>query len=833
LTGFVICQSLCAQYQEVRRGKVMANTPLEEFVDQRRQLFNFDWEFYMGPLDPPTVSTPLDDSNVSTPLPNTKGAEWEGPEESLLWRPLSLPHDFQFEQPWTESAGGARGFKPMCEGWYRKSFKADPSWRGKFVYLDFGGIVYLGDVYVNGEKVASTEYGYVGFEVNITPYLNWEGDNEVRVWASTGPANGSRWYTGGGIFRDVYLILKNPTHLARHGVFVTTPQVSHDKATIQVQAEVEGWKQRINPRVRTRILSPEGEVLGQSEVGFPTLTKIPVAELTLPAIEVNHPQLWSPDTPCLYTAQVVVEAEGMVVDSTAQHFGIRTIDFGPQYGFKLNGKKLFLQGISNHHDLGALGAAAFDRAIIREMLTLKQFGFNTIRCSHNPYSERFTQLADSLGLLIVDELTDKWSDTDYWGGRKPFMSLWPQFIQEWVKRDRNSPSVILWSLGNELQTRPEWYGYPTNDWGITTYRVMDQFLKRYDTTRPTTVAMHPSRAGAVREEKEFKTYMVPPELACETEVASFNYQWDAYPKYFEHKPDLILFQSEATTNQLLAPFYGMDHRRTVGLAYWGAIEYWGESNKWPKKGWNYSYFRHTLQPMPQAYLIKSAFLPDVPVVRIGVMEGGESIQWNDVKVGQKTYADHWNFPKGSKQQVVTFTNAREVELFVNGKSLGRKQNDTTDVFNRNIITWQDVPYGEGGSIEAVAYGEAGREVARQRIETAGPVARLRIVCETPDSWNADGMDLQYLYVQALDRKGRIVSDFSDKVRISVEGEGQLLAVDNGDHYTDELFFGIDEKSAMNGQLQAILRSTRQAGPVTITASSGKLKTSVRLKTLGN
>jgi len=217
------------------------------------------------------------------------------------------------------------------------------------------------------------------------------------------------------------------------------------------------------------------------------------------------------------------------------------------------------------------------------------------------------------------------------------------------------------------------------------------------------------------------------------------------------------------------------------------------------------------------------------VVRIGVMVGGESIQWNDVKVGQKTYADHWNFPKGSKQQVVTFTNAREVELLVNGKSLGRKQNDTADVFNRNIITWQDVPYGEGGSIEAVAYTD-GKEVARQRIETAGAVARLNILCETPESWVADGMDLQYLYVQALDKKGRIVPGFTDKVLVTVEGEGHLLAVDNGDHYTDELFLDVPCKSAMNGQLQAVVRSTRQAGKVTITATSGKLKAQVKLMT---
>lgn len=796
----LMCNVLCAQqYQHAKEATTSPNTPLADFAKSRRQLFNFDWEFVLGK-----------DSTFTSGV-----------------RKLSLPHDFQFEQPWTEDGGGARGFKPMCEGWYRKTFRADEQWKGKQVLLDFGGVMYVCDVYLNGKKIASAEYGYLGFEVDVTRQLKYGEDNVLMVWASTGPKNGSRWYTGGGIFRDVYLKLQNPTHIARHGVFVTTPKVTASGATVSVMAEVDGWKNH-GTRVRTTLVSPDGKVLGSSEGEFPKLTKQTCTEVTMPEISVENPQLWSPDTPCLYTAQVVVEADGFVVDSVAQRFGIRSLEYSPEFGFKLNGKKFFVKGIANHHDMGALGVASFDRGIIRQMETLKRFGFNAIRCSHNPYSESFTQIADSLGLVIVDELIDKWSDNEYWGGRKPFMSIWQELIPEWIKRDRNSPSVILWSLGNELQIRPDWSGYKTNDWGITTYRIFDQMVKRYDPTRKTTVAMFPSRAGAIREEKEFKTYMVPPELACVTEVSSFNYQWDAYPKYFECKPDMILFQSEAVTNQLVAPFYGMDRKRTVGLAYWGAIEYWGESNKWPKKGWNYSYFRHTLDAMPQAYLMKSVFEPEVPMVRIGVMNGGESVDWNDVKVGQKTYADHWTHKKGTKQQVATFTNGDEVELIVNGKSLGRLKNDTTDVFNRNIVRWQDVPYADGGSIEAVAYRD-GKEWARQRLETAGEVARLVIEPEQ-QSWTADGMDLLYLNVRAVDKNGRTVPGYAENLKVSVEGEASLLAIDNADHFTDLLFNGVDEKPMMLGKMQVILRSTRTAGKVTLTCTSGKMKKKIVLNT---
>ena len=205
-----------------------------------------------------------------------------------------------------------------------------------------------------------------------------------------------------------------------------------------------------------------------------------------------------------------------------------------------------------------------------------------IRCSHNPYSEQFTKIADRVGMLIVDELIDKWSDKEYWGGREPFTSYWYKLIPEWIKRDRNSPSVILWSLGNELQNRDAWAGFPTEDWGVTTYRIFDTLVKRYDATRKTTVAMFPSRAGGIyRDRPEYETYLVPPELACETEVASFNYRWKAYPGYLEHAPHLIIFQSEATTRELLGPYYGMDQDKMVGLAYWGAVEYWGESDGWP------------------------------------------------------------------------------------------------------------------------------------------------------------------------------------------------------------------------------------------------------------
>ncbi len=807
-----------AQYQNVQEKALMKNTPLEGFVSQQKALFNFDWKFQLVTKE-------------------NKGTNFAAPAlDDSSWRILDLPHDFQFEQPWTKAGGGARGFKPMCEGWYRKSFQADPLWKGKRVVMDFGGIIYLGDVYLNGHKIASTDYGYVGIEADLTPYLHFDKENIVAVYASTGPKKGSRWYTGGGLFRDVYLQVQNPTHIARHGIYITTPEVASDKATVAVQVEVDGW-QKHDVLVRTTIRNPEGKVVGSAHNTMPKHTHQTCTELKLPAIILKNPQLWSCNTPQLYSADVVVVADGMVVDSITEQFGIRKLEFSPEFGFKLNGEKIFLQGNANHHDLGALGAASYDRAIERMMLQLKAFGYNTIRCSHNPYSDSFARIADRVGMLIVDELTDKWSDNDYWGGRRPFTQIWSDLIIEWIKRDRNRPSIILWSLGNELQIREGWAGFRgINDWGITTYRIFNQLVKRFDDSHLTTVAMFPARAGAItRHDKDFDSYLVPPELACATEIASFNYQSDKYAAYLQHKPDLILFQSEAETYKLLEPFYNMDKKRTVGIAYWGSAEYWGESNQWPKKGWNYSFFDHTMHPYPQAYLIKSAFMPDVPEVHIGVVDAAdaESVSWNDVIVGRMTLNERWNYEPGSKQSLFTYTNAHSVELLVNGKSIGTQLNDTTKINLRNMIYWKDVPYGNGGSLEAIARDKNGNEVARHRIESAEKAVALKIEAETPTDWKAEGMDLQYINVTAVDKKGHPVWTYNEPLTLQIEGSARLVALDNSDHYTSDLFNGITTKRMHQGRMQIILRSNREAGEVKLKVTSVGLKGTLRLKTIIN
>ncbi|WP_346238724.1 glycoside hydrolase family 2 TIM barrel-domain containing protein [Niabella insulamsoli] len=765
-----------------------------------RHLFNFDWKFHLGPAE-------------GAQLPAYDDAAWEQ---------LDLPHDFQINQPWVESAGGARGFKEMGEGWYRKTFKADPAWRGKKVLLDFEGIMVYGDVWLNGEKIGGTDYGYLGFETDISKLLKYDADNVVAVHASTGTKGGSRWYTGGGLFRDVHLIIKHEVSVARHGVFVTTPQITSQFADVNIQVALEGIRNKsYDLQVEAAILAPDGKQIGISKLEAPKRNKLQSVELPMPVIKVADPQLWSCETPHLYSAVITLVLDGKIVDRVIEKFGIRTVEFDKAFGFKLNGKKVFLKGISNHHDLGAVGAAAFETAIERQMDLLKKFGYNHIRTSHNPYSPAFLRLADEKGILIVDELYDKWSNKDYWPGRKPWTELWPQNISEWIKRDRNHPSVIMWSFGNELQMREDLAGYPTGDWGVTSYNLLKVLAHRYDPTRKSTVAMFPARAGGMgKSDPDFNIHIVPPELATVTDVASFNYRWYNYADYLKHAPDMNIYQSEATTNELLQPFFGMNRDKMVGLAYWGAIAYWGESNGWPKKGWSYSFFDHSLEPLPQAYLIESAF-SDRPLVRIAVMDNQkENIEWNDITVGYLPLSSHWNRAAGSQQNLYTFTNAEEVELLINGKSFGTQKNNIDSIAKRNMIYWERIPYHEG-KIVAIAKTN-GKEVARHELQTTGKPVALKIEGEN-NQWKADGMGLQYVKVYAVDKNGKHVFTADEaEVKFEVSGNASLLAVDNGDHFSDALFNG-DRRQLYHGFAMAILRAGKTPGRVTIKAVAKGLK----------
>lgn len=744
---------------------------------------------------------------------------------------VNLPHDFQISQDWVapdaserpdNSDAGAnvksrlspRGFKEMGIGWYRYALTPQAEWKGKRIVLDFQGIMLVGDVYLNGQRIGGTDYGYLGFDMDITDKLKFGQENEITVKADTRNPNNSRWYTGGGLYRDVNIIVTDKNlYFPRHPLFIRT--TDNNKVDIQAEIFCRG-KQKAIP-VGVKIFDADGKVVAEQKSDVAFNAKWRDREYELPTIHLDNAKLWSCDSPYLYIAEVTLyNADGSVADCIKEPFGVRTVEITPDQGLLLNGKKVLLKGWANHHTLGALGAAAYPRAIEKRIKLMKEFGFNHVRTSHNPYSEDFLRLCDKYGLLVVDELYDKWL-TQYAGGRADWTSIWQYDVAEFVKRDRNHPSVVLWSLGNELQ---QYANLPFNDWGVTAYKLQRELLHRYDNTRLTTVAMHPRY-------RSLETDSIPAPLAIATEVNSYNYRYMYFPGDSRRYPEKSFYQSEASVAAMGPNFFEMNLDKVIGLAYWGAIDYLGESQGWPIKGWNNGVFDISLQPKPNAYFAKS-FFSEAPTVHIGIIEkGGDAGLWNGVKTSTGSQSECWNRQPGSKVSLYTYTNGDEVELLVNGKSIGEKKNNTNPQ-ERNRIKWDDVSY-EAGSIEAVAY-KAGKVFARHKIETTGDAVALKIEPDQ-ETWHADGKDLLHVRIYAIDKKGRRVLSANDKLRFSVTGDATIVAVDNGDITSDELATS-HERSLFQGSALVILRAGTKASKVTLNVESDKFKTKqIKVNTL--
>ena len=740
------------------------------------------------------------------------------------WRKVNLPHDFQIEQPWVAPAAdekadntdvaaniksrlSSRGFKEMGKGYYRYQLTPSADMKGKRILLDFGGIMYTGDVFLNGKRIGGTDYGYVGFEIDITNELKWDAANELAVVADTREPNNSRWYTGGGLFRDVKLIATSKDlYFARHPLYITT----RENRFVNISAEFTNYTKAKAIDMNVKVMAPNGQVVyeGKStrQRNMPTRTLVN----QVPEIEIQNPQLWDTETPNLYTVEAtLLREDGTVADVASAQFGIRTIEMGPDYGLKLNGKKVLLKGYANHHTLGALGAANYPRAIEKRLQLMKQFGINHIRTSHNPYSREFIELCDKYGILVVDELYDKWT-RQHTGGRVAFEQLWQYDVPEWVKRDRNSPSVVLWSLGNELQQDPN---QPFNDFGVTMYKLMRTLLHRYDSTRLVTVAMHPRY-------RNWETDSLPCELAKITDIQAYNYRYMYFPGDGRRFPWMTFYQSEASISAMGPNFFEMDLDKVIGSAYWGAIDYLGESQGWPAKGWAQGVFDISLEPKPKAYFMRSFFVPDEPMVHIAVIDSKGDMMWNGVQTGNDGMSDHWNRQPGKNVQLITYTNADEVELRLNGKSLGRKKNPKDDPKHRNQIRWDNITYADG-TLLAIAYNN-GKDVAHHQIQTSGKAVRLSALADNIE-WKADGMDLMHVRLEAIDSKGRRVPMAQDELTFEVEGDAQIVAVTNGDINSDELNVQ-NHRRLWNGSAMVILRSGRNPSKVVLRTKANGYKT---------
>ena len=758
---------------------------------------------------------------------------------------VNLPHDFLIGQDWVapdaserpdnSDAGSnvrsrlsSRGFKEMGIGWYRYELTPKDEWKGKRIVLDFQGIMLVGDVYLNGQRIGGTDYGYLGFDIDLSKLLKWGQTNEIAVKADTQNPSNSRWFTGAGLYRDVNLIVTNKDlFFPRHPLFIRTQGNKEVKIKAEIinQQKVAKGQTAAKMPVGVRILDADGKVVAEQKNDIHFNAKWRDREYEMPSISLENAKLWSPDSPYLYTAEVTLyDNEGNIADQIKEPFGVRTIEIIPQKGLLVNGKKVLLKGYANHHTLGALGAAAYPRAIEKRLKLMKEFGMNHIRTSHNPYSEDFLKLCDKYGILVVDELYDKWL-TQYAGGRVEWESLWQKDVPEWVKRDRNHPSVVMWSLGNELQ---QYSNLSFNDWGVTAYKLQKELLHRYDDTRLTTVAMHPRY-------RNLETDSIPADLAVATEVNSYNYRYMYFPGDSKRYPEKTFYQSEASVAAMGPNFYEMDRDKVIGLAYWGAIDYLGESMGWPVKGWNQGVFDLSLQPKPDAYFVKSMFT-DEPTVHIGVIEkSGGNIQWNGINVSAGKLSENWNREAGEKVSLYTYTNGDEVELFLNGKSLGVKKN-SNDHKLRARIKWDNIAYAPG-TLVAVAK-KNGKVVARHQIETTGEAVALKLVPDV-ETWHADGKDLMHVRIYAVDKKGRRVLNMKDakafdKLTFTVKGDANIVAVDNGNIASDELHIGKTQlektiqRNLFQGSALVILRAGNKPGKIELSVAGEKMKARKRV-----
>lgn len=752
------------------------------------------------------------------------GAESPGFEDGA-WRILDLPHDWSIEGvPDEQAPGGGRiGYFPTGVGWYRKHFRLPASAPGRRVWLEFDGVYMNSDVWVNGHHAGKRPYGYVSFRYDVTPYLV-SGQNVVAVRVDNSAQPNSRWYTGSGIYRHVWLTAVDELHVAHWGTYVTTPAADSASATVRVRTRVENDAARRRAAVlRTLVLDGTGREVARAD------TSIEVPEGETVEVEqrlaVAAPRLWSVETPALYTLQAEVLDGTRVVDDQATPFGFRSIEYDSDRGFLLNGAPVKMRGVNLHHDGGAVGAAVPERVWERRLEVLKAMGVNAIRTSHNPPAPEFLDLADRMGFLVMAEAFDEWTVAKVPEGYHQYFAEWSERdLTDFIRRDRNHPSIVLWSLGNEI-------GEQTTADGERVLRRLIDSARRADPTRPLTTGNDQIAADPVPATPAFLNAL---------DVVGYNYvdRWherrELYAEQDRHDhPEWKMIGTESVAartafggrlslgddSTVARPNYTAGtiraealwkwittHEYYAGDFMWTGIDYLGETF-WPGKGAAAGAIDITGFPKDAYYLYQSLWTT-APVLQL---------------------LPHWNWPgrEGQVIPVIAFTNCDRVELFLNGRSLGEKRLEfprqgTSGAWNRYErtpvnpttldlhLTW-DVPYAPG-VLRAIGT-RNGETACEAEVRTAGAPAALRLRADR-DTIAADPRDVAHVTFEIVDDGGTVVPTADAELRFTVEG-GSILALDNGD-LRDHSPYRSDRKRAFKGKGLVILRAG-QPGTLRVTA----------------
>ncbi|HXY38824.1 MAG TPA: beta-galactosidase GalB [Vicinamibacteria bacterium] len=751
------------------------------------------------------------------------------------WRTLDLPHDWAIEGPFDPTISPHQGSLPAYGvAWYRKHFTVPAAARGRFYSIEFDGAMSNARVFLNGHELGGRPYGYISFGFDLTPGLVFGGENLIAVRLAP-ERDSSRWYPGAGIYRHVWIDAAGPVQVARWGTYVTTPGASEASASVSVRTELRSHETQPAPvTLETAILDAAGKEVARTS----TAATVATATETVPVqLTLTKPRLWEQEQPYLYTAVSTVKRGSDVLDRYVTPFGIRTIEYGPQKGFLLNGKSVRFQGVCNHHDLGALGSAVNRRALERQLEILRRMGTNAIRTSHNPPAPELLELADRMGFLVMDEAFDMWRIPKVKNGLAKFFDEWADTdLRDMLRRDRNHPSVVMWSIGNEI---PE---QETADGWKVAKRLAD-ICHREDPTRPTTAALDNSDQAIANH------------LAEQLDIPGFNYKARQYARYVKEHPQWTMVATETascvssrgvyhlpiekyqkhpslqlTSYDVIAPpwaycpdveFAALEASpQILGEFVWTGFDYIGEptpyfndkdSSKtdWPSRSSYFGILDLAGFPKDRFYLYQSRWTK-APMVHL---------------------LPHWNWAgrEGQAIPVFAYTNAEAVELFLNGRSLGRKvkgaenvtipvgksASDEPTFSTKYRVEWQ-VPYAPG-ELKAVAYSGA-QAVASDVVRTAGAPARL-VVSPDRQQIRADGDDLSFLTVRVEDKDGNLVPGADNLVRFKVSGPATIAGVDNGNAATVEPFQA-DQRKAFSGMALLILRGRAGApGAVQVTASA--------------
>ncbi|MDR7209566.1 sugar-binding domain-containing protein [Flavobacterium piscis] len=770
---------------------------------ERKQLFNLDWKFSLG--DAAENSSPnLDDTN---------------------WRKLNVPHDWSIEGKSEKNniSAGDGGFYPMGTAWYRKTFSIPSEWKDQKIAIYFEGVYMNAEVFINGKSVGLQPYGYTSFEYDLTPYLKFGQKNIVAVKVDNSQQKNSRWYSGSGIYRNVWLTVKNPVHIKNWGIAVTTLEVKNNKAQIQVKTLVKNETAVLQNVLLSTVIN-DGKRRDIADSASKIELQPNEEKEVIQTLTVENPKLWSVELANLYQVKSVIKTTSKVLDVVTTDFGIRTINFSTEKGFLLNGKKILLNGGCVHHDNGSLGAAAYDRAEERKVELLKAAGFNAVRTSHNPPSEAFLNACDRLGMLVIDEAFDGWkekkNDYDY---AIIFDKWWKHDVESMVLRDRNHPSVIMWSIGNEIieRTKPE---------AVETAKMLANAIRNIDAARPVTSAM------TTWDQQGWDIF--DPLMAAH-DVAGYNYQLHRAESDHERVPSRIILQTESYPKDAFANWNLVQkHHYILGDFVWTAMDYLGESGigryvypgETEGEHWTGNFY-----PWHGAYCgdvdlmgwrkpishYRSMLYNDNEKIYMAVREPNPESGPIKLTIWAvwPTW-ESWTWPgyEGKNIEVEVYSKYPKVRLYLNGKSIGEKETSKAQEFKATF----SIPY-VSGELKAVGL-DNGKEAESVLLRTANQASKIKLTADRK-TINADGQDLVYVSIEITDDNGILNPNAENELTFKVSGAGTIAGVDNADLKDTDLYVA-NTRKAWHGRALVIIKSNNESGVINLEATSPGLKKSV-------